>query len=152
MFTPLLFAIHYERGIMPPTNPTIEKLKMIARQKGEVVNIPPNGSAAIIIKEHTMVNKGQTAYNLDVGVGKVLAMGKFFDVVGYAKHGEQFPFAESSVRTTLEEIKKPQEGAQMLITTFPIGFLRKLDETRWEGKLVDVPDLITFLESLEKSG
>jgi len=131
---------------MQSTHPTIDKLKQLARQKGQVVNIPPNGSAAIIIKEHTILNKG---YNLDLGVGKVLVMGKFFDVVGYAKHGEQFPLSESSVRTTLEELKKPQEGAQVLITTFPIGFMRTVDETRWVGKMEDVPDLIALLENLK---
>jgi hypothetical protein len=133
---------------MQTTNPDINKLKDIARQKGQIAQIPPNGSAALIIKDHAIAKKGVVGYNCDIGVGKVIVMGKFFDVVGYAKHSEQFPLQESSVRTTLDELKAPKEGAQVLVVTFPDTFLRKMDEARWAGKLDDLPGLIALLESL----
>ncbi len=133
---------------MEAANPLITKLKQIAQQKGQIAQIPANGSAAIVIKDHAIAKKGVTGYNIDIGVGKVIVMGKFFDVVGYAKHSEQFPLQESSVRTTLDELKAPKEGAQVLVVTFPATFLRKMDEARWAGKLADLPDLIAFLETL----
>ncbi len=133
---------------MQATNPDIAKLKDIARQKGQIAQIPPNGSAAVIIKDQAISKRGVVDYIVDIGVGKVIVMGKFFDVVGYAKHGEQFPLQESSVRTTLDELKAPREGAQVLVVTFPDTFLRKMDEARWAGKLDDLPGLIALLESL----
>ncbi len=133
---------------MQATKPDIAKLKDIARQKGQIAQIPPNGCAAIIIKDQAIAKKGVVGYNLEIGVGKVIVMGKFFDVVGYAKHSEQFPLQESSVRTTLDELKAPKEGAQVLVFTFPVTFLRKMDEARWAGKLDDLPGLIALLETL----
>ncbi len=133
---------------MEAANPLITKLKNVARQKGQIAQIPPNGSAVIIIKDHAIAHKGVTGYNVEIGVGKAIVMGKFFDVVGYAKHSEQFPLQESSIRTTLDELRAPKEGAQVLIITFPDTFLRKMDETRWAGKLEDLPDLIALLETL----
>ncbi len=132
----------------PAPDPNIAKLKAILPQKGEIVQVPPNGSIAIIVKDHIIAKKGVSGYNLDVGVGKVIVMGKFFDVVGYAKHGEQFPLQESSVRTTMDELKAPKEGAQILVAKFPIPFMRTVDEARWAGKMQDLPDLIALLETL----
>ena len=134
--------------LAPTANPDIAKLKAILPQKGEVVQIPPNGSAAVIIKDQTIAKMGVMGYNLDVGVGKVVVMGRFFDVIGYAKHGEQFPLQESSVRTSLDELKAPKEGTHILVVKFPITLMRKVDEARWAGKMEDLPDLIALLESL----
>ncbi len=132
----------------PAPNQDIAKLKTLLPQKGEVVQIPPNGVAAVIIKDQTIAKRGVMGYNIDVGVGKVIVMGKFFDVVGYAKHGEQFPLQESSVRTNLDELKAPKEGLNILVVKFPIAFMRKVDEARWAGKMADLPDLIALLETL----
>ncbi len=130
------------------SNSDVAKLKTLLPQKGEVVQIPPNGSAAVIIKDQTIAKMGVTGYNLDVGVGKVVVMGRFFDVIGYAKHGEQFPLQESSVRTSLDELKAPKEGTHILVVKFPDTLMRKVDEARWAGKMEDLPDLIALLESL----
>ncbi|HMF32694.1 MAG TPA: hypothetical protein VKK79_14820 [Candidatus Lokiarchaeia archaeon] len=128
-----------------PPNPDVLRLKELLNEKGEVVTEPKNGSAAVIVKDQK-VARGSN--NVEIAVGKVMSYPKYFDVVGYEKKAEQFPFSEGSVRTLVGDLRAPKEGVEIIVATFPITFMRTVDEHRWEDKLRDLPDLIDLLESM----
>lgn len=132
-----------------PLNPHIRELKDLIREKGEIVTEPKNGAVAIIIKDHCNARGGVMGNQYEIAVGKAMSFPKYFDVVGYEKKGDQFPFSEGSLRTQIAEIRTPKSGGQeILLATFPIQFMRTVDETRWENKLNELPDLIALLANL----
>ena len=131
-----------------PPNPNVLRLKDLLREKGEIVTEPKNGVAAVIVKDQKVARGGMSSYNCEIAVGKVMAYPKYFDVVGYEKKAEQFPFSEGSVRTQVGDMRAPKEGVEIIVATFPITFIRTVDEHRWENKMRDLPDLIELLESM----
>jgi hypothetical protein len=122
----------------------IEKIKTLLAAKGKVNSAPANGEEGIAIKEQKLGKM----YSVGIGVGKVVAFNtRFFDIQGYNFNEQFLKWEEGSIRIEPKAMSAAK-GLSFVSATFAPGLIRKMDEAKWDKKLVTLDDLIRVLESL----
>jgi hypothetical protein len=125
--------------------PQIERIKDLMQTKGTVNKHPENGLEAVVVKEQ----KIGKSYSAAVGVGMSGGFGgtRYFEISGNVWEDQFNKFTDNALRIEPSQILK-SPGLSYFCVTFAPGFIRKVDEAKWENKFNSLDDLIVILDKL----
>jgi len=126
---------------MTTTREQVEKIKQLINQKFDINANPEKDQECVIIRELIVAK----SYSVEVGVGKCWKYPGYFDIVGFVFEESRDMFIESSVRI---DTKTKTKSTFFVCGVAKNGFIRMVDEARWENKLNTLEDLIVILEKL----
>jgi len=119
----------------------IGKLKEKIQQKLNIVDKPENGNECVIILEQNIEN----SYSANVGVGKCWKFPTSYDIVGIVFTETSGQFIDSTIKIHTKDKRK---SIHILCATAPSGFIRKIDEEKWDGKFNNLEDLLRIIDNL----
>ena len=127
-------------------DPQVEKLKMLAQEKGTVKEIPKNGDEILIVKEERM----EDYLNYSIGAGIAIVINpRYFEVKGKIYSDTLKQFSDNVLRIEPKQIKETK-GVSYICSVFKPGLVRAIDEASWQNNFENIGDLILVLENLGK--
>lgn len=119
----------------------VEKIGSLIDEKFDVVELPKKDDECVTIRE-LIIGK---SYNVEVAVGRCWRYPSYFDIVGYVWEEVRNEFIDSSIRI---ETKNRPRSTHIKCGVAKEGFIRSIDEARWDEKFKTLDDLIEILEKL----